>query len=113
MNKVASYALTGFLIGFVLTFVGCATYIGKTSHGEQGMWSTIGGVFIGGIFGIIGAIIGGFSQNNRPTPAKQQETVISQIEKLNSLKNTGALTEEEFQIQKNKLLNDNVDKGNI
>jgi hypothetical protein len=113
MNKVASYALTGFLIGFVLTFVGCATYIGKTSHGEQGMWSTIGGVFIGGIFGIIGAIIGGYSQNTKISSSKQQENAISQIEKLNSLKNSGALTEEEFQIQKNKLLNDTADKGNM
>jgi hypothetical protein len=106
MSKVASYALTGFGIGFILTFMGCAAFIGSTTHGEQGMWSTLSGVIVGGIFAIIGAIIGGFNQNNGHAAAKG-ESVISQLEKLNSLKNSGALSEEEFQTQKDKILNSN------
>lgn len=45
------------------------------------------------------------NQINSPTPTPTNDDLISKLERLSALKESGILSEEEFQVQKSKLLN--------
>ncbi|EOV9069132.1 PH domain-containing protein [Morganella morganii] len=45
------------------------------------------------------------NQVNSPTPTSSNDDLISKLERLSALKESGVLSDEEFQVQKSKLLN--------
>lgn len=106
MRKTSQYAMLGFLFGFIATFVGCNSWLGKTSHGEGAMFGTISGLVIGGLFGIIGGVIGtSVDRGNFKNSESSSADILNALEKLNKLKQDGAISEEEFNAQKSKILN--------
>jgi hypothetical protein len=99
INKTTQYALVGFGLGFILAAKSCGSSFNDETQMTFGIF---GGVF----FAILGAIIGSnvekkdnIGNNNEPN-----SNTISQLEKLKKLKDEGVITEEEFNVQKKKIL---------
>ncbi|MEY4292453.1 MAG: hypothetical protein RIQ61_830 [Bacteroidota bacterium] len=101
MAKSKQYALTGFIIGFILSFSGCKLWIGDTLHGESEMFGLFAGLLFGALFAIIGSIIGSSEEKKQ----NKNVDIVSKLEKLHKLKLDGIISDEEFNDQKKKIMN--------
>lgn len=100
MDKRLKGALVGFALGYVvIALYGIISDGGIKEHTFQ--WVPMLGTVLGALFAITGAVIA-----SSKAAEKKDESVdlATQIEKLQKLKDMGALSEQEFNDQKSKLL---------
>jgi len=101
-NKKTTYAIIGFVTGFICSLLGCGSMMASDQPGFQRIGFT-SAVIISCLFAIVGAIIGGFADNPQDTK-RSYDDKLNQLEKLSKLRDSGVLTEEEFNKQKNEIL---------
>jgi hypothetical protein len=97
MNPKLKGALIGFASGFALSFI--IALITGTRISSDGFFLLA--IFFSPTFAIAGAIIANPKESSETGKSTDLAT---QLDKLLKLKQSGALTEEEFQEQKRKLL---------
>jgi len=84
------------LVGAIVVILDYAYYEFKYGH--------FGFIPVGMVIGLLGGILGVISKPVKQVPSKEQEDNVEKLLKLKSLMESGVITKEEFEAQKNKLL---------
>jgi len=90
-------------VGGILLLVGAIVVILDYAFGVF-KYGYFGFIPVGMVIGLLGGILGVISKPVKQVPSKEQEDNVEKLLKLKSLMESGVITKEEFEAQKNKLL---------